>query len=528
MTESGRRAFVWLVTAFGVYACIYIFRLSFVVDGVRYFTLTDDQMISMRYAENLAGGHGLVWNAGGPRVEGYTNFLWVVYMALFHWLQVPRPVISLCVQASGAAFLLANLFFVRNIAWRVSGHSAAATLTAVAFVAFYIPLDNWAFQGTEVSILTLTVTAGVWLALRALDSNRVPILLFVLLGAATLVRPDMVVFAGAIVLALVLLDRRTAVTRVLAGITIGAVFLGSATVFRLLYFGDALPNTYYLKVVGFPMLPKMSRGLIVTGLFVLQLIPLIVPIWTSKLVRRASRDVQLLLTVFTCQVLYSIVVGGDAWEWWGGSNRFIAIAMPLFLICAATALIQVWARFTQDLVRLRASGFRLLAATALPLVVGINILLTNCLALSGVLDGTGAMSKMLLLVKPQQTDADEQYVRAALAIRDVTDAGAVIAVTWAGAIPYFSQRQAIDLLGKMDPRIAHQRMHLPEASHIWSGFLPGHLKWDYKYSIDELKPDVIQAPLWHMDHMPTESTPSLDRDYDKANVNFTRGNAPCT
>src|SRR5690349_13096546 len=45
---------------------------SIVIDGHRYYALDDDQMIAMRYARNLAGGQGLVWNPG-ERVEGYTS-----------------------------------------------------------------------------------------------------------------------------------------------------------------------------------------------------------------------------------------------------------------------------------------------------------------------------------------------------------------------------------------------------------------------------------------------------------------------
>ena len=43
----------------------------------------DDAYISFRYAENLALGRGLVWNEG-ERVEGYTNFLWTVILAIPH------------------------------------------------------------------------------------------------------------------------------------------------------------------------------------------------------------------------------------------------------------------------------------------------------------------------------------------------------------------------------------------------------------------------------------------------------------
>ena len=46
----------------------------------RYYFLSDDSFISFRYARHLAEGHGLVWNSG-ERIEGYTNFLWVLFMA---------------------------------------------------------------------------------------------------------------------------------------------------------------------------------------------------------------------------------------------------------------------------------------------------------------------------------------------------------------------------------------------------------------------------------------------------------------
>ena len=52
------------------------------IDGRRYFGLFDDAMISMRYAWNFSHGQGLVWNAG-ERIEGYTNLLWTLIMAVF-------------------------------------------------------------------------------------------------------------------------------------------------------------------------------------------------------------------------------------------------------------------------------------------------------------------------------------------------------------------------------------------------------------------------------------------------------------
>src|SRR5438552_18050395 len=40
----------------------------------------DDALISLRYAKRLLEGHGLTWT-DGPRVEGYSNLLWILLAA---------------------------------------------------------------------------------------------------------------------------------------------------------------------------------------------------------------------------------------------------------------------------------------------------------------------------------------------------------------------------------------------------------------------------------------------------------------
>jgi hypothetical protein len=70
---------------------------SLEVDGIRYFWLDDDQMISMRFARNVAQGFGFVWNPN-EAVEGYTNFLWVAVMAALHALPIGDAHASLAVK----------------------------------------------------------------------------------------------------------------------------------------------------------------------------------------------------------------------------------------------------------------------------------------------------------------------------------------------------------------------------------------------------------------------------------------------
>jgi hypothetical protein len=58
---------LWQFAAFaGVIALFahHAYKASMSIDGVRWFWIDDDQKISMRYARNLAEGHGLVWNPG--------------------------------------------------------------------------------------------------------------------------------------------------------------------------------------------------------------------------------------------------------------------------------------------------------------------------------------------------------------------------------------------------------------------------------------------------------------------------------
>src|SRR5438874_2279905 len=128
---------------------LFIARTRFVVHGTTYFTLFDDAMISMRYAKNLAHGAGLVWNPGEAPVEGYTNFLWTLWMAILHGLRIPEAKISLVVMASGLALLLINVVVVWRLVRRLAPDSLGAAAVAVGGVALCYSLNYWTLRGME-------------------------------------------------------------------------------------------------------------------------------------------------------------------------------------------------------------------------------------------------------------------------------------------------------------------------------------------------------------------------------------------
>ena len=103
-----------------------------------------------------------MWNPGEAPVEGYSNPLWVLYMALLHLLPVSESKASLLVQATGTVLLLANLALVAQVAAAAPGACLRGIRAALLLTALYFPLVNWTLQGTEVGLLACLTTGAVW------------------------------------------------------------------------------------------------------------------------------------------------------------------------------------------------------------------------------------------------------------------------------------------------------------------------------------------------------------------------------
>lgn len=488
-----------LVIIYLLYAVAYIGETSFVVNGERYYALFDDAMISMRYARNLADGYGLVWNPGSEAVEGYSNPLWVVYMALLHLLPLSVSKVSLAVQLSGMLFMAANLVAVKKLGDELTDNPWVGLLAAF-LSAFYMPLNNWALQGMEVSVLVLMVTIAVIWAIRLVKQEKFSVWLYVLLGIGTLIRIDMAVPYLAIMLYLVWMDAENRKKHLMWGLGLLAVFLVGQTLFRYVYYRDLLPNTYYLKMTGVPMWFRAGSGLytylqfIWTTNWFLYVIPVVFLLGTR------DRFGILLVLVFLAQSAYSIYVGGDAWEHRGGANRFIAIAMPIFFTAFCYTLDQARQTiFKTQPYWLRAAGWLAMFA-----IVAVS------LVSFGTMIDENYINRLMLNRQPLFVKGTERYTQMGLWINEFTEKPASVAVVTAGAIPYFSERPAVDLMGKSDAVIARGPMRVKLNRKGMQEFRPGHTKWDYAYSIGVLKPDVL-AQLW--DETAEEAVPYLEGVY---------------
>jgi hypothetical protein len=480
-------AFALLVAGFLVYAGLFIYRTSFIVAGERYFSLFDDAMVSMRYARNLAEGHGLVWNPGGERVAGYTNPLWVVYMSLVHLLPISPSKTSLIVQITEALLLALNLLCVRRIALAVTGGVGAVAFGAAALTASYLPINYWSLEGMEVGALALLISVCCLQAIRSFETGAFSRGLYALLAIGVLVRLDMAVAFAAFLSLFLIVDPAHRRLHVKWGLALLAIAVGAETLFGLWYYGDPLPNTYYLKLTGVPPVLRIMRGAYVFAQFVWHANPLLF-LLASTLALRRDKRLTLLCWLFGIEVAYSIYVGGDAWEYWGGSNRFITVVMPEFFVLLAYALYLLIPPIV-EMLRDRAVAWQ-------PTPRRMAWMFAMALAYAAVslnsIHGPGALAEALLIRPPLHTGhggENQEDVVQALLLRRLTDPSAIVAVMRAGTVPYFSNRPSVDMLGKNDRYIARRADTAPPASV--RDFRPGHMKFDFAYSIAGREPDVI-------------------------------------
>jgi hypothetical protein len=147
-------------------------------------SVVDDAYISARYAAQLAAGHGLVYNAGEPPVEGYSNPLWTILLALLLKAGVPAlPAMT----SMGFAFAALSLPFVLGLTRRLAGTEDLRTLAPVWMVALSPHLGAACTNGLESSQMLCVVLVALW-AFVALEDR--PALAGTLAGLVAWTRPE--------------------------------------------------------------------------------------------------------------------------------------------------------------------------------------------------------------------------------------------------------------------------------------------------------------------------------------------------
>src|SRR5262245_23443162 len=326
---------------------------------------TDDAFISFRYARNLAEGHGLVFNPGLERVEGYSNFLWVLLLAALH--RVGAPIEPTALVLSLVATLGLWVLVARQTLRVLPGQGRAALVLIPCWaLALTRSVAVWSSSGLETRLFETLLVAGVLrlnAEVEAIDrgETRRP-WAAVLLGLATWTRADGLLLSGMALgaaLLYLLWRRRLRIARAAVQCAPFVALVAFQFGFRLAYYGEWLPNTYYAKIDG---RTGWGVGSAYLGAFLLEYaaylwIPLLVLAVRQRIAERRTFLSVGMGAMLLRNMLYVVAIGGDHFEY-----RPLDIVFPF-----AFRLLYDGAR------RLAATrrGARILCAYAVALAIGL-------------------------------------------------------------------------------------------------------------------------------------------------------------
>ncbi len=402
----------------------------------------DDAFISFRYAQNLLGGQGLVYNPG-ERVEGYTNFAWTLLaaggMALGQDPLATTRVIG--VSAYMGCAVLTSLVLYRGLAGRIVALSGFLALFLLVRTRDYPVFAGTGLETPFVSFLVLAL--GVLYHVHPARSLRGWALRGCVPALLLMTRLDAAPFVLASVVATTLelgpsggravgraLFQRYAVAAVLVALWLG---------WKLAYYGDLLPNTFYAKGA---QAAEMEAGVAYLRTFIESYPALLValPLMLVATFRPPERLVafcRFAALGLTLYLVYLVRVGGDFMHY-----RFAFQVLPVAVVLSGVGLIVVS----------RLSG---LAA----------------LSIGGVLAVLSPGSPKLETKFYMQSIAEmNEYYELGLRVGGELGAAlpssAVLSTGMAGGIAYASQLVNVDELGLCDEYIARLPAQPGPRGHI--------------------------------------------------------------
>lgn len=405
--------------------------------------LLDDPMITLRVARTL-WEHGVPYFNPGEAVAANTSLFWPILLApVFGVWSDPEAAVQ-------ALFVGSTLLWTGLACWLGARQPDALTgIATVVFIAFGAWGRYYGGSAWEHVPQAVCVAAGfaIWLGGRRGAAG--PALgCFWLLAASFLFRPDSApLVAGFWLIQLAALDgaeRRRFVALSLPALALPALYAGG----MLAFYGDLVPNTYYLKSATLP--ENLAAGVV----YLLDpvesgpvpMLALILVLLSPRLRRRERAVVGLILL----QIATVVALGGDIYD----EGRFLLVVLPTAASLAILHLSRLIRPAPALLLAVVAAGWTLVSPS--------------------VQRKEAALAAHLY--------GQVQIVRALDPILAPGDGS--LGLHFLGIGYHLPDIHVVDYLGKADPVIAR----LPPREG-----LVGHNKWDYGYSLSAY--DIAATPV---------------------------------
>ncbi|WP_047865795.1 hypothetical protein [Rubrobacter aplysinae] len=468
----------------------------------------EDAYISFRYAQNLLAGEGLVFNPDGQQVEGITNLLWTLSLAVGSWISgagLPAVSVALGLIFGVLTLLLAWAWgFEELFGSGVSRPMAATGAVGAPFLLALAPgFAYYAASGLEVVFFGFLVMAGLYF-LRGGGKLWCAVSGSLLLGAAAITRPEgalVLLFAAA---AYALWSGGARWRRTLAAALPGGLVIAGVTLWRLYYYGSPIPNTAFAKAGGLEVMERWGVPYIVEtaqeNWFPVAWVLVIAGAVAHRGFLKRNLAVTGLVPVWAAYVVYA---GGDYMPF----GRFLQPMLPVLYTLAVVGSGLVLRAAAGSSTRTRS----VLGAVsvALPLIFAVSVFL------SGVPDQ----------VKEEKKHGDylasmTERRHAAADWFDENAPNALVARDGVGAFGYYSDLRLVDMLGLNDSYIAHHGEKYPSLK-------PGHQTSDGEYILSR-EPDYIMVPeitppFTFASEKELANTPGFREEYDRLVINLSTG-----
>jgi hypothetical protein len=363
----------WPWSAWTAIACAVAVLVPLAVLAFTRIEVVDDAFITYRYSHNLSRGLGLVFNTG-ERVEGTTNLLWALLMAVPEGLGLPM---YLAGAAAGLCFAMLAMFEVWRMC-RFLGVAPWAAWSATIVLGLYPGYWLTATNGLEGGLFAFLLMR----TLHAIVSDARPWILGLWGGLLFMTRPESVmVMALAITYSLVAdghrtgANRWTRVARTAVRIAFWLAVVAAVTVWRRMYFGAWIPNTILAKAMPrielAPLLDSARMGVLYYRDFIASSLVISAGAVLAPLLAPSRRWVWLLVGVLALQIPVVLGNGGD----WMLHSRLLAVYAPVMTALLAVSIEQLVGlyRRSAQLPRLLLAGIAaLVVAAAVDVTLHVN------------------------------------------------------------------------------------------------------------------------------------------------------------
>jgi len=203
----------------------------------------DDTYITLRYAHNLASGHGPVFNIG-ERVEGYSCPMWVFGLGCIEWMGGNTVVASKAIGFLCAIGLVLLLYTVLQRVLRDFRHRRFLSALMTLWLVLVPGVHVYFCSGMETLPFALAVAFCVSIpVLTSSNAKKTWLMPLGLLAVATL-RPEGMLLGASFGLVWFISERSRPVR---LGLCLAGIAILGLLLLRRQYYGSWLPNTYFAK-----------------------------------------------------------------------------------------------------------------------------------------------------------------------------------------------------------------------------------------------------------------------------------------